>query len=126
MADAMRSERPWSTAAHTDTENSKIIVVNKIQYAIDRKREGCTLPGLDLWILNALEVTRDVLDVSLSLLVVPHFAPQSAGLLKIDCRRRRIVSHQPNNRINGRLRSVTSVKSLQAPPTKASWRARRS
>jgi hypothetical protein len=55
------------------------------------EREECTLPSLDLGTLDALEVTRDVLDVGLPLLVVPHLAPQSTGLLKVDCGRREVT-----------------------------------
>jgi hypothetical protein len=42
------------------------------------------LPSLDLGALDTLKVTRNILNVSLSLLVVPHLAPQSTGLLKVE------------------------------------------
>ncbi len=50
-----------------------------------RKKGLRTLALLDDGALDAAEVARDVLNVRLALLVVPHRRPQRTGLLKVDC-----------------------------------------
>jgi hypothetical protein len=84
---AIRSERPWSTAAHTDTVNS--IRQRGLLAAVQPKKmpkNGRTLPGLDGRVLDTAEVACDVLHIRLALRIVPHLAPQRAGLLEVELR----------------------------------------
>ena len=74
----MRSERPWSTAAHTDT-------TKQVRKTIDNKdTKLLTLPGFDFGAFDVLEMSRDILNVSFSCLVVPNLAPQNPRLLEVD------------------------------------------
>ena len=43
-----------------------------------------TLPGFDFIALNLSKVTRNVVDIGLTLLVVPNLAPKRSWLFEID------------------------------------------
>lgn len=74
----MRSERPWSTAAHTDT-------TKLVKQEIDNKNtKPLTLPGLDFGAFDVLEMSRDISNVSFPRLVVPNIGPQNPRLLEVD------------------------------------------
>ena len=78
MAAAMRSERLWSTAAHTDTVAYQSVIILK------KRGAQLTLPLLDLGALDVLEVASDIVHVRIPLLVIPDLGPESAWLLEVD------------------------------------------
>jgi hypothetical protein len=116
IAFAIRSDKPWSTAAHTDTIIFSHISTTGPKFQSETPR---TLPRLDFVALALPEMASDILDVRLTGLVVEHLEPERTRLLKVDYEQEGL-SIKKFSKMGLDVRSVIRLRSLNAPPIKFS------
>jgi hypothetical protein len=60
------------------------VSITSVHADITKKGKQLTLPRLDLRGLDTTEMTRNILDISFPLGIVPNLSPESTRLLKVD------------------------------------------